>query len=392
MMGRAFPGKTWRQWNDHYRDTVRDFVRGQEGLVPALMARLYGSTDLLPDTKMEAFQRYQSVNYVDSHDGLNMYDLVSYKNDGQYSWNCGYEGGEGVPAEVAGLRRQQVKNFCCLLTLSNGTPMFVAGDEFMHTQNGNANPWGQDNETTWLDWALAEKNADVLRFFQMMIVFRKAHPVIGRGTGWGSDVSWHGVATVPDLATNSHSIAFYLRGRASGDTDIYVMINAYWGDLVFTIEAPGPWLRIVDTSLASPDDIIEPEAALAVHDARYAVAARSIVVLISGGPECCLDHFRQPVTDQKRQSFMQLLYGEVLELGEGVLDWVDVRTIGRQASQLSPRSLDQCAHLQSLVVGQIVHSIRIRRLLPYRSRHSLSSPKKFGFFAICPKRPRVHLL
>ena len=204
-----------------------------------------------------------------------------------------------MPAEVAGLRRQQVKNFCCLLTLSNGTPMFVAGDEFMHTQNGNANPWGQDNETTWLDWALAEKNADVLRFFQMMIVFRKAHPVIGRGTGWGSDVSWHGVATVPDLATNSHSIAFYLRGRASGDTDIYVMINAYWGDLVFTIEAPGPWLRIVDTSLASPDDIIEPEAALAVHDARYAVAARSIVVLISGGPECCLDHFRQPVTDQK---------------------------------------------------------------------------------------------
>ena len=113
MMGRAFPGKAWRQWNDHYRDTVRDFVRGQEGLGPALMARLYGSTDLLPDTKMEAFQRYQSVNYVDCHDGLNMCDLVFYKNDGQYSWNCGYEGGEGVPAEVAGLRRQQVKNFCC---------------------------------------------------------------------------------------------------------------------------------------------------------------------------------------------------------------------------------------------------------------------------------------
>ncbi len=280
-MGRAFPGKTWRQWNDHYRDTVRDFVRGQEGLVPALMARLYGSTDLLPDTKMEAFQRYQSVNYVDCHDGLNMYDLVFYNKDGQHSWNCGHEGGEGVPAEVAGLRRQQVKNPCCLLMLSNGTPMFVAGGEFMHTQNGNANPWDQDNETTWPDWTLAEKNADVLRFFQMMIAFRKAHPVIGRSTGWGSDVSWHGVATVPDLATNSHSIAFYLRGVASGDTDIYVMINAYWGDLVFTIEMPGPWLRIVDTSLASPDDIIEPEAALPFTTRVMRSPARSIVVLIS---------------------------------------------------------------------------------------------------------------
>lgn len=281
MMGRAFPGKTWSQWNDHFRDAIRGFVRGEENLVPALMTRLYGSTDLFPDTRMDAFRPYQSVNYVDCHDGLNMCDLVSYTSDGEHSWNCGYEGSEGAPPDVAALRRQQVRNFCCLLMLSNGTPMFVAGDEFMQTQHGNANPWDQDNETTWLDWALAERNANVLRFFEMMIAFRKAHPSLGRSTGWGADVTWHGAGATPDQAADSRTLAFHLRGAAVADADIYVMINAYWGDLVFAIQAPGPWVRIVDTSLASPSDIVGATTAPPVHDTRYAVAARSIVVMIS---------------------------------------------------------------------------------------------------------------
>ena len=118
----------------------------------------------------------------------------------QHSWNCGYEGTYGAPPDVVALRRQQVKNFFCLLMLANGTPMFVAGDEFMHTQFGNPNPWNQDNETTWLDWSLAETNADMLRFFRMMIAFRKAHRSIGRSVGWGIDVTWHGVGPVPDLS------------------------------------------------------------------------------------------------------------------------------------------------------------------------------------------------
>ena len=284
MMGRIFPGKTWRQWNDHFRDTLRGFAKGDENLVSALMTRLYGSTDLFPDSRVEAFRPYQSVNYVDCHDGLNICDLVSYTNGGQHSWNCGHQGPLDVPDSVTALRRQQVKNFCCLLMLSNGTPMFVAGDEFMQTQRGNANPWDQDNETTWLDWDLTEKNAEVLRFFHMMIGFRKVHPSIGRSTGWGTDVAWHGVDAAPDLSRDSHTVAFYLRGANVPDSDIYVMINAYWGDLAFTIQAPGPWVRIVDTSLASPSDIVEPTAAPAVHDARYAVAARSIVVLITRSP------------------------------------------------------------------------------------------------------------
>ena len=159
LMGRAFPGRSWCQWNDHFRDTARGFVKGDAGLVADLMARLYGSTDLFPDTLVDADRRTQSINFIDCHDGLNLCDLVSYTNDGQRSWNCGHGGSRNVPTDVVLLRRRQVRNFCCLLMLSNGVPMFVAGDEFMHTQNGNPNVYDQDNETTWLDWGLTETNA-----------------------------------------------------------------------------------------------------------------------------------------------------------------------------------------------------------------------------------------
>jgi glycogen operon protein len=282
LMGRAFPGRSWRQWNDHFRDTARGFVKGDEGLVPAVMTRLYGSTDLLPDDKADAFRPYQSVNFVDCHDGLNLADLVSFTNDAQHSWDCGHSGLAGTPPEVATLRRRQVKNFCCLLMLSNGTPMFVAGDEFMHSQNGNDNPWDQDNETTWLDWSLVETNSEVLRFFRTMIAFRKAHPAIGRSTGWASEVSWHGVGAEPDLAPSSHTLAFHLRGAAVGDADLYVMINAYWQDLTFEIQAPGRWRRIVDTALASPSDILDASAAPTIAGSRYDVSPRSVVILLGG--------------------------------------------------------------------------------------------------------------
>ena len=103
------------------------------------------------------------------------------------------------------LRRRQVKNFCCLLMLANGTPMFCAGDEFMNTQGGNNNPYNQDNETTWLDWDLLDQNRDVFRFFQQMIAFRKAHPSIGRSRFWRDDVRWYGVgrAARPVLRTRT---------------------------------------------------------------------------------------------------------------------------------------------------------------------------------------------
>lgn len=282
VLGRAFPGLTWQQWNGKFRDDVRRFVKGDNGLVSSLMTRLHGSTDLFPNDLPNAFRPHQSVNFVASHDGLCLYDMVSYTNEGQTSWNCGWEGDASVPPEVAALRKRQIKNFCCLLMLANGAPMLVAGDEFMHTQRGNDNPYDEDGEIVWLDWRRLAANPDMVRFFKTMIAFRKAHPSIGRSTFWDNDVRWHGVAADPDQSYSSHALAFFLRGGRLHDADIYAMINCYWEDLDFAVQEgqADEWLRVVDTSQDSPKDILEPESAERLTSLRYRVRARSVVVLI----------------------------------------------------------------------------------------------------------------
>ena len=127
--------------------------------------------------------------------------------DENYSWNCGQEGDEGVAPAVRALRRKQVKNFCCLLMLSNGTPMFRAGDEFLNTQFGNNNPYNQDNEIGWLDWSQLRANEDIFRFFKSMIAFRKNHPSLSRSRFWREDVSWYGV--VPRSISHTTLIAWH---------------------------------------------------------------------------------------------------------------------------------------------------------------------------------------
>jgi isoamylase len=299
QLGRGFPGTTWLQWNACYRDDVRRFVRGDAGIVPDLMRRIYGSDDLFPDSRAHAYHAFQTVNYVDCHDGFTLYDLVSYnqkrnwKNgqnnqDGMnenYSWNCGHEGDEGTPAAVVALRRKQVKNFCCLLLLSNGIPMFRAGDEFLNTQFGNNNPYNQDNEISWLDWSQLEANQDVFRFFKGMIAFRKSHPSLCRSRFWREDISWYGVGPTVDLSPVSRSLAFCLHGASQGDDDIYVMINSYWEALRFRVQEgePQDWLRIVDTGLPTPADFEDPGVPL--DSAIYQVAPRSIVVLVRAKQE-----------------------------------------------------------------------------------------------------------
>jgi isoamylase len=293
QLGRGFPGTTWLQWNARYRDDVRRFVRGDAGMIPDLMRRIYGSDDLFPDSRDHAYHAFQTVNYVDCHDGFTLYDLVSYnqknnwKNghgnqdgmDANYSWNCGLEGDEGASAEVLALRRKQAKNFFCLLMLSNGIPMFRAGDEFLNTQFGNNNPYNQDNEISWLDWSQLQANQDVFRFFKAMIAFRKSHPSLCRSRFWREDISWYGVGPTVDLSPHSRSLAFCLHGASQGDDDIYVMINAYWQELQFKIQegAPQDWVRIVDTNFPSPLDFLE--RGLPLQQSTYEVGARSIVVL-----------------------------------------------------------------------------------------------------------------
>ena len=184
------------------------------------MTRLHGSSDLFPDNLPNACRPSQSINFVTSHDGLCLYDLVAYTNGIQASWNCGWEGDADVPPEVVTLRKRQIKNFCCVLMLAAGVPMLVAGDEFMNTQRGNDNPYNQDGEIVWLDWRRLDANPDIFRFFKNMIAFRKAHPSIGRNTFWNDDVRWHGVSTHPDLSYSSHTLAFFLRGGRFQDSDV----------------------------------------------------------------------------------------------------------------------------------------------------------------------------
>ena len=282
QLGRAFPGSTWAQWNGQFRDDVRRFVRGDEGMVGALMQRLYGSDDLFPDDLPNAYRPYQSVNYVTSHDGLTLWDLLSYDDRDTGSWNSGFEGDAGAPAEVLALRRRQAKNLLCLLFLANGTPMLRGGDEFLQTQGGNPNPYNQDNATSWLDWGRLRANADTFRFARLMIAFRKAHPSLARSRFWRGDVRWHGVGTGVDFSTASRSVAFFLSGASQGDDDLYVMINGYWEPLTFTLQegAASGWRRVVDTGRDSPDDLREPAATTPLPSAAYEVGARSVVVLL----------------------------------------------------------------------------------------------------------------
>ncbi len=297
QLGRSFPGISWQQWNGQFRDDVRRFARGDSGRVNALMQRLYGSDDLFPDSLMDSYHAYQSVNFVTSHDGFTLYDLVSYNDkhneinghgntdgtDANYSWNGGWEGDIDVPDAVMRLRKRQVKNFCCLLLLANGTPMIRAGDEFMQTQSGNNNAYNQDNEISWLDWERLDTHGDIFRFFQQMIAFRKAHPSLGRSRFWREDVQWYGVGADVDRSPDSHSLAFYLDGASQDDRNLYVMINAWWQDLVFSVQQGNPedWQRAIDTARQSPHDILEPGQEVPLQSLDYTVRARSVVVLIS---------------------------------------------------------------------------------------------------------------
>lgn len=280
QFNRNFSGIGWRQWNDKFRRTLRSFVKSDAGKAGGLMTRLYGSSDAFPDSLMDSLRPYQSVNYIASHDGLTLYDLVSYNSDS--SWDCGANGDKKTLPKVARLRKQQVKNFCCLLFLSNGTPMLCAGDEFMQTQSGDPNPYNVDSPKTWLDWSKLKTNSDVFLFFKKMIAFRKDHPSISRPGFWRDDISWYGIGPDTDISDPSRSLAYCLHGASQGDKDIYVMINAYWEPLTFTVQegTASKWKKVIDTSLDSPRDFASPSRAPVIASLDCTLQPRSTVVLL----------------------------------------------------------------------------------------------------------------
>ncbi|MGD1174379.1 glycogen debranching protein GlgX [Mycobacterium seoulense] len=184
-----FPG-LWTEWNGKYRDTVRDYWRGEPATLGEFASRLTGSSDLYEATGRRPSA---SINFVTAHDGFTLNDLVSYNEkhnlangednrDGEShnrSWNCGVEGPTDDP-EIMALRRRQMRNFWATLMLSQGTPMIAHGDELGRTQNGNNNVYCQDSELSWMDWSLVDKNSDLLAFARKVTSLRKNHPVFRR--------------------------------------------------------------------------------------------------------------------------------------------------------------------------------------------------------------------
>jgi glycogen operon protein len=297
----------WAEWNGKYRDCLRKFLRGDLGRVGEMAQRLQGSPDLYAGRGATA-----TINFVTAHDGFTLNDLVSYNEkhneangednrDGANnndSWNCGWEGPSNDPS-INALRMRQMKNAMTMLLVSQGIPMILMGDEMARTQQGNNNTYCHDNELNWLDWTLAEQNAQLVRFVKMMIDFRHAHRALrnrwhltGRdqtGSGY-PDISWHGTkAWNADWSGTSRLLAFMLsgknsRGDAGGDAYVYVAMNMHWEAHWFELPGlPGGlhWHVAVNTGVPSPEDIWQCGQEPLLNDqSNILVGERSTVVLV----------------------------------------------------------------------------------------------------------------
>jgi len=297
-----FPGDRWAEWNGRYRDDVRRFVKGDPGLVGAIASRLGGSADIYQE---RGGSPLNSINFVTCHDGFTLNDLVCFdqkhnaangedNRDGindNLSWNCGAEG-DSDDRSIESIRNRPVRNFMAILLLSRGIPMFVAGDEIRRSQRGNNNAYCQDNEISWFDWTLVNKNSDLLRFCKGMIHFRKVHAAVRRGQFFNGavnerglkDVSWHATKlNQPGWGdANARALAMTLAGFGP-DPDLHVMFNMCWDSLDFELPVvPGRrWCLAVDTAQPSPYDIADPGTGPDVPGNTHRVAARSVVVLVN---------------------------------------------------------------------------------------------------------------
>ncbi|MFJ8085676.1 glycogen debranching protein GlgX [Streptomyces sp. NPDC096205] len=277
----------WTEWNGKYRDTVRDFWRGEGGTLGEFASRLTGSSDLYQN---DGRRPYASVNFVTAHDGFTLRDLVSYDHkhneangednrdgeDHNRAWNCGTEGPTGDRGVLA-LRARQQRNLLTTLLLSQGVPMLLHGDELGRTQHGNNNAYCQDNELTWIDWSSVTEGSELLDFTRKLIALRRAHPVFrrrrffkGRAQHASADVphdiAWFTPAgremTDTDWDTGfARSLMVHLNGDAITEPDVrglpvrddsfLLLFNAHNQPLTFTVpDGLGPWWAVeVDTAI-----------------------------------------------------------------------------------------------------------------------------------------------
>jgi isoamylase len=297
----TFVGDSWKEWNGKFRDDVRAFLRGDNGMTRSLAYRLVGSPDLYEHDEREP---EQSVNFITCHDGFTLNDLVSYNgkhneangeenrdgSDNNLSWNCGIEGPTNDP-DLDRLRNRQVKNFLTLTLLSVGTPMLLMGDEVRRSQGGNNNAYCQDNAISWFDWNLLAKHADIYSFSKQLISLRLNRELPTERLDMTLNellreqpVQWHGVRlNEHDWSHESHSLVATVR-ILGGQLALHLMVNAYWESLQFEIPpmtGPGDhWRRCIDTFRDTPDDICDWVNAPILPSLKYLVQPRSVVLLI----------------------------------------------------------------------------------------------------------------
>jgi len=241
-----FPGRRWSEWNGRYRDEVRRFWRGDAGMTGLLASRLCGSADLYQQSDKEPLN---SINYLTSHDGFTLNDLVSYadrhnvangedNHDGSaenYSANYGVEGPSDDPA-IEGVRKRQIKNMLATLMLSRGVPMVLGGDEFRRSQAGNNNAYCQDNEVSWYDWRLLETESEIYEFTRAVIGMRRRFRFLAEECFYSAaDVSWFGLdGAPPDWTTIGRSLGCHLHPQGYTD-ELCLLFNAEQYEVIFSL-------------------------------------------------------------------------------------------------------------------------------------------------------------
>jgi len=293
-----FSERRWAEWNGSYRDDIRRFWRGDDGMLGKFASRICGSADIYAKSGKGP---ESSINFVTCHDGFTLNDLVSYRykhneangennHDGadvNFSANYGTEG-KTTDSEIESIRKRQIKNFLLTLLISRGVPMLLGGDEFRRTQGGNNNAYCQDNETSWYDWNLLEQHSEIFRFTRGMIAFRSAHPILSLEKFYtDADIHWfNSQGRSPDWADPEEK-QFACLIHEDEQSALYLMFNAGTDAINFSLpsELPEPqWYLAVDTSRESPQDIFAMgEEPLWNDKQTYLLSPRSSAVLLVRG-------------------------------------------------------------------------------------------------------------
>jgi glycogen operon protein len=291
----SFSQRRWAEWNGHFRDDVRRFWRGDEGMVGSFASRICGSSDLYSGSGKGP---ESSINFIACHDGFTLNDLVSYERkhndangennrDGSrenYSANYGVEGESDDPA-VEAVRRRQIKNFLLTVAIARGVPMLLAGDEFRRSQCGNNNAYCQDNETSWVDWKLLRRNDEIFRFARGVFALRRAHPVLRREAFYtDEEIRWFNPeGKSPDWHDSRQKhLACWIHGHDG--PGLYLMFNAGAEPVSFVLPTSSTptWRLAADTSRPSPHDICNPgEESVLPNSPTYVVESQSSVVLVA---------------------------------------------------------------------------------------------------------------